>query len=70
MTRERFERLYNINLGALAWEEHPNSRIFGIDIRTAVIGKWCIYQEGDDFYLVRDGSVHHWIVDLGKEVAA
>lgn len=67
MNKAKLESQYNVKVDALHWEEHPNSKLFGFPIRTADVGRFCIYQEGDDYYVTRNGSVYKWIVDLGKE---
>ena len=63
MTKEKFEREYNIPVDQLTWKCHPA----GFH-KTACIGPFCVYHnlETDGYCIVKDGSVYGWRVDLSN----
>ena len=65
MTREKFERDYNIDLNTVNWKT-IQTNFPGITYDAAIVGPYCIYNENGNYYLTYESSVCRWIHDLSK----
>lgn len=68
MKREKFEKDFNINLDNVQFQTVESPNVKGYFYKTANVGKYTIFCEDGDYYLVADNSVCKYRVDLKEEM--
>lgn len=68
MKREKFEKDFNINLDNVQFQTVESLNVKGYFYKTANVGKYTIFCEDGDYYLVVDNSVCKYRVDLKEEM--
>ena len=68
MTKGRFEKEYNINLDNVQFQTVESLNVKGYFYKVTNVGKYTIFCEDGDYYLVANNSVCKYRVDLGKEM--
>ncbi len=66
MTKERFEREYNIDLDTVNWKT-IQSNVPGLTYKSAIVGRFAIINEDGDYKLSEGASYCRFIHDLSKE---